>query len=118
MARSRFAGVSLDRQGNPVSPQAAMRALPVMHMSGREVVKGPGVEPVPDLGPVAWYEADRASIRRDLDPWELLALIDMWLLNKNAEQFAVRCSLEAYQRLAGDLRRHFRPRHKTPSTTG
>jgi hypothetical protein len=68
-------------------------------------------EPLPPLPAVsvpARYIADRTTVKRDMDAWELAQLLDMWLrANGHAHGLSVRLVTEAYQRLNGDMRRHF-----------
>jgi hypothetical protein len=69
--------------------------------------------PPPAPPSVAHYFADRSTVKRDMDAWELAQLLDMWLVaNGHAQGLSVRLAVEAWQQLNGDMRRHFRAKHK------
>jgi hypothetical protein len=93
--------VRLDRQGNPISPVAKHLTMP-KNLSGNTVLHGPGMELPKNYGETIGYQADRKSIARDIDAWELAGLLELMV-----GKIVVRLDPDQYATLGGDLRRHF-----------
>lgn len=107
---SRQWAAALDRQGNPISPQAAsLRRAPPMNAS--TVVQGPGQLPTSEPLPIRCYRSEPKTWTRNMEAWDLAMLIDLVLKHHDhiEEGLVVELSPDEYARLPGDVSRHFLP---------
>jgi hypothetical protein len=95
--------VTLDRQGNAISPAAYTMAAP-RALSGGTTLRGPGAEPVPEPAAIVGYKADFSTFSRNMEAYELAKLLEMML-----GELVIRVTPEVFNTLSGDLRRHFLP---------
>jgi hypothetical protein len=100
--------VPLDRQGHYVSPAAGSLVRP-RNMSGSLVLNGPGAEPLAPPMAVVGYRCAPDTWARDMDAYEVANLIDMMLKHPGdlTDGLTMRITVEEFNRLGGDLRRHF-----------
>ena len=108
MARTRNSSaqydVMLDKQGNPISPQAAfLQKTP--NISGSTVLQGPGAEPVPVRGAIKKWRADPRSWARNMDAIELAHMWHVFLRKHGG--FVIELEEADYMALPADARRHF-----------
>jgi len=104
---------SFDKQGNPVSPAAtvAYQNAP-RRIHGATVFHGPGAEPVPVQPRIVGYRAEPKTWSKNMEAYELARLIHMLLRAppaKMGDGLIVDVSVEEWNHLDGDLRRHFMP---------
>lgn len=93
--------VTLDRQGNAISPAAYQMAAP-RSLSGGTVLHGPGAEALPDPAAIVGYKADLSTFSKNMEAYELAKLLEMML-----GELIIRVPPEVFNTLTGDVRRHF-----------
>jgi hypothetical protein len=121
MSRTRGASdnvVQLDKQGDPISPAAMYLPRP-LKMSGGVTLKGPGAEPVPEPPAIAGFRCDMRTVARNMEAFDLFILLDAAFQHCPGllvNGFIIELTLEQFQALPGDARRHFRPMALNPRT--
>lgn len=106
---------ALDRQGNYISPAAAHLVQP-RNMPGHMVVQGPGTQASAPIPAIVGYRANAASWARNMEAWELARLLDMAFQNGDSldDGLMVDVTPEQFNKMEGNLRRHFMPFREVP----